>query len=131
IKPANPFLLSIRDDEVYDSADLRVMVVGQETNGWYEGNEPSVETLQNLYDGFYHGGDCWKYGGQFWNGFKLLKQSINARLPNQKIELVWNNLVKIGKKQDKGFPPDYIYEIERTSFNVTQMEFRILKPDIV
>ena len=131
VKPANPFLLSIENEDQYKDADLRVMIFGQETNGWYEKNDPSIENLQKLYNEFFHGGECWNYGGQFWNGFKRLKSSINSRIPNKKIEFIWNNIVKIGKRKEKGFPPDYIYEIERQFFNVTQKEYQVLKPEVV
>ena len=131
IKPANPFLLWIENERQYEQSDIKVMIIGQETNGWHEKEEVSIESLQKLYSGFYFGGDCWSYGGQFWNGFKRLKNSLVDRFPDKKIELVWNNLVKIGKKKDKGFPPDYIYEIEREYFNVLQKELDILKPNLI
>lgn len=46
-------------------------------------------------------------------------------------KVLWNNIVKVGKHGDKGFPPDYIYEIERDHFNVITEELNILKPNIV
>lgn len=45
--------------------------------------------------------------------------------------MIWNNIVKIGKFDDKGFPPDYIYEVEREHFSVIKDELKILKPTIV
>lgn len=45
--------------------------------------------------------------------------------------MTWNNIVKIGKHGDKGFPPDYIYEIEREHFHVIPQELEILNPNVV
>lgn len=131
IKPANPFLLYISNERKYQEADFRVMIVGQETNGWYEGKEATIERLQKLYDEFFHGGECWRYRGQFWNGFKRMKESIAARVPDKNVEFVWNNLVKIGKNKAKGFPPNYINSLEKQYFNVLEDEIKVLEPHMV
>ena len=131
VKPANPLLLYIDDEEKYQNADIRVMIFGQETNSWYDERGATVEDVQDLYDGFFNGGDCWKYSGQFWNGISRFITLLKEKYPNKKIELLWNNIVKIGKQDDKGFPPDYIYEIEREVFNVIPQELEILKPNLV
>lgn len=131
IKPANPLLIYVDDEESYKNADIRLMIFGQETNNWYSEREVSIENIQNLYDGFFNGGECWDYGGQFWNGVKRFLTELKKKYSNKKIQLVWNNIVKIGKQDDKGFPPDYIYEIERTHFDVITDELDILKPNIV
>ena len=131
IKPANPLLLYVDSEEEYKKADIRLMIFGQETNGWYENEDVTLDAVQKLYNGFFNEGDCWKYGGQFWNGVKRFKQLLSTKYPNKKVRLIWNNIVKVGKYTDKGFPPDYIYEIERETFNVIPKEIEILKPNLV
>ncbi|MBN8877032.1 MAG: hypothetical protein J0I32_05755 [Sphingobacteriales bacterium] len=131
VKPANPLLLYIADEEAYKQADIRLMIFGQETNSWYEERDVTIAGVQNLYDGFFNDGECWNYGGQFWNGVGRFLTSLHQKYPTKKIQLLWNNIVKVGKQGDKGFPPDYIYEIERKHFNVIPDELTILKPDIV
>jgi hypothetical protein len=127
IKPANPLLLYVDDEEDYRSADIRLMIFGQETNGWYEKADGTIDDIQNLYDGFFNKEECWNYGGQFWNGLSRFLSSLQAKFPDKKTRMIWNNVVKIGKHGDKGFPPDYVYEIERESFHVIPNEIEILQ----
>ena len=68
---------------------------------------------------------------QYWNGVRRFINLLQAKHPNKKIKLVWNNIVKIGKYDDKGFPPDYIYEVEREHFSIIKQELEIIKPNIV
>jgi hypothetical protein len=107
------------------------MIYGQETNSWYEKENGTIKDIQKLYNSFFNNGDCWSYGGQFWNGVNRFVCSVQKKYSNKKIRLIWNNIVKIGKHGDKGFPPDYIYEIERRYFQVIPQELEILKPNIV
>ena len=65
IKPANPLLLYVGNEEEYKSADIKLMIFGQETNSWYDKRGETVDTVQNLYDEFFNGGECWEYGGAF------------------------------------------------------------------
>lgn len=131
IKPANPLLLSIHEEEAYKNADIRIMIFGQETNSWYDKRGATIDAVQSLYDVFFNQGECWSYSGQFWNGISRFITSIQKKFPDKKIRLVWNNIVKIGRQGDKGFPPNYIYEIEREKFHVIPSELEILKPNVV
>jgi len=131
IKPANPLLLYVDDEVKYNESEIKIMIFGQETNGWFEEKDVSIEKLQILYDEFFNKGEAWTYGGQFWNGVNRLIKSLQQKYPEKKIKLIWNNTVKIGKKKEKGMPPDYIYEIERNFFRVIPQEVQILKPNII
>jgi hypothetical protein len=130
IKPANPLLLYIKKEEDYKTADIRLMVFGQETNGWYD-EGANMEAVRGNYDNFFNGEKCWGYGGQFWNGVSRFLSSLQSKYPDKRIRAIWNNIVKIGKQSEKGFPPDYIYEIEREFFHVIPDELQILKPNVV
>ena len=131
IKPACPLLISIEDDDHYKSADIKLMIFGQETNSWhFSGSSESVKDAQDSYDEFFNSGDCWGYGKAFWNGVKRFMTLLQNKYPEKRIQLVWNNLVKIGKQDDKGFPEE-IYEIEREKFKVITKEIEILKPNII
>lgn len=131
IKPTNPLLLYLDNEEEIKKADIRVMFYGQETNSWYEKFNTDIKPILDCYDSFFNDGECWCYGGQFWNGISKFCTMLEAKYPNKKIRYVWNNIVKIGKYDDKGFPPDYIYEVERNSFSIIKDELQIIKPNVV
>lgn len=136
--PTNPLLLYIDNEEDFKNADIRVMIFGQETNGWFEdadglfsGENSDLQPILDCYNRFYNSGQCWSYGGQFWNGFSKFWTMLEEKFPNKKIRYIWNNIVKIGNSDKKGFPPDSIYEIERKHFSVIKDELQIIKPNIV
>ena len=65
IKPANPLILYIDEEEEYKSADIRLMIFGQETNSWYDERGATIEAVQTLYDGFFNEGECWVMADNF------------------------------------------------------------------
>lgn len=130
IKPTNPLLLHLNELEL-EKAEIRVMIYGQETNGWFGNFKPDMSRIIDGYNDFYHGGECWSYGGQFWNGFARFKTIFENKYPTKKIIYIWNNIVKIGKFDKKNLPPPYIYEIEQQHFSIIEEELKIIKPDVV
>lgn len=129
-KPTNPLLIKIENEEDYSSADIRLMIFGQETNGWYEMDD-SIEGILKGYDDFFNIDYCYSYGGQFWNGISRFITMISKKYPDKKIRYVWNDIVKIGKSEGKGLPPDYIYNVERELFSVIKDEIKIIKPNFL
>jgi hypothetical protein len=131
-EPTNPLLLHIDKEEEWQSADLRVMFFGQETNDWEGyGGSSTVENLLGVYDRFFNKGGCWEYSGSFWQGIRLFENMLDASYPGKRIRYVWNNITKVGKSEEKGRAPEYIYELELEHFHVIPDEVRILKPDII
>jgi len=128
IKPANPLLLTVNQD--YQGSDIKVMVIGQETNGWFE-QFSNIDEITKVYNEFFWGGRCYKRGGQFWNGIKNFKIRLQQKYPDKRINIIWNNVIKIGKAKGKNKPPEYIQKIEREYFKVLELELEILKPDII
>ena len=131
IKPTCPLLLTVPNAEEFETADIRIMVYGQETNSWYNEFHPNNQPIIECYDNFFNRGECWSYGGQFWNGVSRFISLLEEKYPDKSIKLLWNNIVKIGKYDEKGFPPDYIYEVERNHFSVIKDELEIIKPNVV
>ena len=128
-------LLCLKPSKEYIDADIKVMIFGQETNDW-EGkflHTGGVHHLQNVYDGFFNGGACYKYGGQFWNGFKKLKESLTREYKNENksIEFLWNNIIKIGKSGEKGSPTEDVLEWSKQTFDLVRMEVEHYKPDVI
>lgn len=138
VKPTGPLLLwPYHDDTEYENAEVRVMIFGQETNGWsgiFNPDAPAAEEVsriqQDIYDDFYNE-EALHYRSAFWNGFRLFTRMLNAAYPNKNIKYAWNNIIKIGKDHAKNRPPQYIYDVEMSCFNVVQDEIDILKPQIL
>ncbi|MBK9732472.1 MAG: hypothetical protein IPO83_14550 [Chitinophagaceae bacterium] len=132
IKPANPLLINIDNEEEYMNADLRIMIFGQETNDWHQKFNLDKKITLDGYRSFFErqfGTNI--YPGQYWNGFRKFRKMILEDKPKLQIGFLWNNIVKIGKLGSKGFPPDYIYEIERKHFSVVKEEIEITKPNVI
>jgi len=141
-RPAYPLLLKI-NEENYHNADLRIMTFGQETNSWeHEVNselipidqsidfiEETVVTFMDHYNRFLND-KLTKKGKKspFWNAHsKILK-----KLKNSKVEIVWNNIYKIGNKsKNHNKPHSNIRQMENASFDVISKEIEILKPDVL
>lgn len=132
VKPTNPLLINLENEEKYKEADIKVMIFGQETYDW-EGNfgDRSIEELLSTYNSFFEQGECYKRGGNFWNAVKDFKNSLQEKYPNKKVEFVWNNILKIGKEGDKGAPSEEIINITQKEFPVIKNEIEILKPDVI
>lgn len=130
-KPTNPLLLTIDDEEDFKQADIRIMFFGQETNSWNNFFNEDLNSTLKVYEEFYNQGECWSYGGQFWNGIKRFCSILKNKYPDKKVRIVGNNIVKIGKFDHKGFPGDSIYNIERNYFPVIKQEIEIIKPNVL
>lgn len=131
-EPANPLLLNVNNEEVYKSADLRIMIFGQETNGWHEeACDDEIRMLCKAYNEYFNFEECYSKGRPFWNGFTRFFDLFRYKYPSINVVAVWNNVVKIGKRQGMGFPPANIYQIEREYFNVINEEIKILHPEIL
>ena len=136
---ADPLLISIADEEAFEKADCRLLIYGQETNGWGTKNGvEDVESICNEYDIFFNSCKCYHDGGQFWNGVKRFNSLLEKKLFDRKIFLIWNNIIKIGKncsennkEKCKGRPQQHIYNVEREFFPVIKEELILIKPNIV
>lgn len=129
--PTNPLLIDIDEDD-YRSADIRIMIFGQETNDWYgEWGSKDLDQILKAYREFFCSGDCFKYGGHFFNGVSNYLFSIKQQFPDKKVSLVWNNLLKVGKASEKGTPPVDLVQTVIRSFPVIKQEIQILQPNLV
>jgi len=140
LKPeaANPLLIKV--DPSYPKADIKVMVVGQETDGWYgklNSADKTVDMLMNGYfEYFYQISKNGKNRGNraFWNrkNFRYFECELSKYFKDKSISFVWNNISKIGNAgKNKGKAHGDIKALERSHFSVIKSEFEILKPDIV
>jgi len=137
-QPAYPLLIKI-NEENYRNADLKIMVFGQETNGWetkvsdieiplqesIHHVDKTVDTFMNTYSDYFNKTDL---KSPFWNAFKNIRKLTR----DMKCEIVWNNVYKIGNRgRNLNRPHETIRQIENDNFDVIQEEISILKPDII
>jgi hypothetical protein len=128
-KPANPFLISVPDEKEYREADIRIMIYGKETNSWNGVFDGNIDSSIKTYKDFYGGGEWKEYGGNFFPSVKKFIRLLQEKYPDKKINMIWNNLVKIGSDGHTGFIEDY-HETEIKTFSVIKDELKILKPTV-
>ncbi|MDI6710309.1 MAG: hypothetical protein QME76_06440 [Bacillota bacterium] len=124
---SNPLLIDVPDS--YLSSPVKLMIVGQQTFGWWGcfgqglGNDP-VATLLSRYRDFNLGKDYVR--SPFWRVAHKLAKGINA---TGDCAFVWNNLVKVDQG---GKRPDPILEdLICGCYPILESEIKILKPDII
>ncbi len=137
IKPTNPLLLKHKDCNEYESSEIRVMILGQETNDWgyYEdgcfSDEIEMEKILDMYVDFYSGYKFEKHRGFFKNHFNNFLKLLKEKYPEKKTSCFWNNVIKVGKANDKNTPPEYILKLEQEHFSVLKKEIEIIKPNVI
>lgn len=119
---AFPFLIVPEDS--YLQARERIMICGQETQGW--GNEldgqqdpVTVSQVQDIYRGFVWPGG---YNSPYWNFINKIKCSFLEK------GFVINNIVKVGRRFGPGCD-DRINDKALKFFPVSREELTILRPD--
>jgi len=122
-----PLLLKVSEE--YLKADIRIMVFGKETHRWYGETINDLDTIINEYDR-YNNGWLFRKGGIFFtHGISKLLQKLKTDLPEKKISIIWNNIIKVGEMH-RGFPSS-INHITQKEFNVIRKEIEVLKPDFL
>ena len=127
LNATNPQLICVSNE--YASAEIKVVVVGQETFFWggefdqeiREGRYPTINDLQLLYNKFAN--EKFGYNSPFWNFMKRLK------LKSDGIGIVSTNIIKIGRN-GKGYDNE-VKDLTKEYFNVIRKELEILQPDLV
>ena len=125
--------LFLRTNKCYGDADKKLMIFGQETNGWggIYGSGVTVDDVMNEYETFFNTKYCYTYAGQFWNGVKYFVNKLRKKYPNNSIDYVWNNIVKMGFDK-KGFPYNIYDKIIKPNLNdIIKKEIKILKPHVI
>lgn len=133
-KLARPLLIKIKNEDNYTSSNIKVMILGQETNSWIGGEPGTLITPLPTMDGyvrFFNDGDKVDWSGPFWNEAKRFMRLISLANANKKVSYMYNNVVKIGKDSGAGFPGDAAFDNELKSFNVLREEIAILKPNLL
>ncbi|MBE2288147.1 MAG: hypothetical protein IAE95_01235 [Chitinophagaceae bacterium] len=128
-KPTMPLLLGVENESEYQHSDLRIMVLGQETNSWHQYcPEIPIQKLQN-----WNIDRTLRIQGKapFANAQRKMRRYFTKYFPDLKCSYLWNNVVKIGLEKGKGFPGDQLYQIEKRHFNILKEEIAILNPNVL
>ena len=135
VKPTNPLLLKHRECDAYEDAEIRVMIIGQETNDWGFDEEgyfwDDMEDVLEMYQDFFSGYRFESHRGFFKNHFNGFLKLLEDKYPEKKMSCFWNNVIKIGKANDKNTPPEYMLDIEQKYFSVLKEEIEIIKPNVI
>jgi hypothetical protein len=128
--PLSPIFLKTNAD--YDNADIKLLVFGQETYGWYKWT--NLAAAQEAYEEFCLSGACFeRYASRvpFWFAAKTILDDIKATLAPKAVSFLWNNLVKCSYEDvKKGYPEYYATNLEPIFSECIRNEISILKPDI-
>lgn len=121
-----PLLLNICVDE-FNKASTKIMIIGQETNGW----SPPIYSIEDIRKSMNFYGDftCNKKNANtsFWKTMYYINEIFGNK---NSFCFVWNNILKLGKSGDSGRPISKVTELENEYFNLLTKEIEIIKPDV-
>ncbi len=131
LKPACPLLIQV-DESEYETADIRVMYVGQETWGWGSLSKNTMEERLGRYRSYYLENRYRETSRRsaFWRGVRRFDEFLVKQFPDKRIVNVWNNISKIGLEGRRGVS-EALRAFEREFFPVFRKEVEILSPDLV
>jgi hypothetical protein len=118
---SRPLLLYVPD--AYHAAAFKLMIVGQETNGWCDPGD-TVDTLIGIYCGFNLGQKC--YRSPFWQAAHRIYRGLNPQGPER--AFLWSNLVKVDQN---GRRPESAVEEAVSRLGLLPAEISITQPDVV
>ncbi len=124
-----PLLLRIWETE-YDNAPVKLMIFGQETNGWNNQTESKIEsnTVETLTEEYVlHDMGRGRMRSPFWRTLRFLNEALGNPDTNC---FVWNNILKFGKEDGAGHPSDNVMAAEMQYLNVVKEELGVLKPEV-
>lgn len=114
-------------EEQYLRSRHRLVVFGQETNGWYCDYMTSDEEIRKnigVYKDFRLGAE---YNSIFWQYAHRFNLELNGF---DDLNFVWMNVNKFGKDSGPGKPDQAVLDNEVRHYNLLAEELAILKPDV-
>ena len=137
----SPLLLSVDNPEDFDTADIKVMLFGQDMSSgeWYQYDRhtqpleecmQAIRTFDNTVGSIGLNGSRQRKG--MGGGINKFIDTFNARFPDKKIRYVWNDIVKLGRNVKNGNQHrTLLAEIERKYFNVIKDEINAISPQML
>lgn len=121
-----PFLMS-EVSSGFLEREHRLLIVGQETNGWHGGfggnTDEEIHHAREKYEEF-------NFGKNYSNLFFPYARELASKLTGAEIWM-WTNMFKFGKASGKGAPSDRVNELELRHFDVLRGEIKAVAPKCV
>ena len=114
-------------EQKYLKSKYRLVIFGQETNGWYcdyMNSEEEISKNVGMYKDFRLGAD---YNSLFWQYAHRFNRELNGI---DDLNFVWMNVNKFGSDSGVGRPEQAVLEDEVKYYNLLAEELAILKPDV-
>ena len=137
----SPLLLSVTNSDDFDTADIKVMLFGQDMSAgdWYmydRHTQPLEECMRAIRTFDNKEGAVGLNGNRqrksMGGGMNKFIDTLNVRFQGKEIRYVWNDVVKLGRNVTKGNPhKSLLAEIERDYFNVVKDEINAIKPQVM
>lgn len=128
-----PFLLAV--SEQYERSSPKVVIVGQENNGWLEFD---YQTFLQSHDAdhclaVYRGFDIGQYSpGTFGRYFSNLRQTLLGEITeSNRRAVLWTNLFKINHNGKQTIHSPHLKAILAIQQGIVAKEIQILQPDVV
>ncbi|CUV66283.1 conserved hypothetical protein [Sulfurovum sp. enrichment culture clone C5] len=132
-----PTPLFLEVPQTYCDAKYKIMIFGQETHEWGNFSEHNLDGLIKQYHEFYENNvsfskDKSQYNVIFFRAFKKIKKLLDKKFGEENSEVIWNNIVKIGKYEGKNLPSEEIMKWQEPLYeSMIKFEVELLKPDII
>ena len=140
-KASAPLLLD--PHERWLRAEVKLLVVGQETLRWhageirtfhdFSGSTEGVATMRELYRQYRLGRDNPKLNSAFWRGFRTLDGAVNRAVKPASDSALWTNIFKVNVSGSvmTNCTRAEIARIHRAQAGLLRHEIEVLKPDVV
>lgn len=116
-------------EEEFSSVNHKILIIGQQTNGWdaFDEGFVDIDRLQRCYSDFRLSCNTRFCTSPFWQAAHHLRESLN---PNcSEVAFQWTNIWKYDSNNSA--PPKELQQLELLHFNVLKDEISIIDPDIV
>ncbi|MEA4981238.1 hypothetical protein SDC9_105218 [bioreactor metagenome] len=138
----NPLLLNTDNSDDFESADIKVMLFGQDMSAgdWYMYDRvnlldekgklsPKIKTFNNKTGACNVDGKRQTRG--MGGGMNLFIDRLNDKFKDKKVRYVWNDIVKIGRNVEGNQKKVILEDIENQYFDVVKDEINIIQPQVI
>lgn len=152
--------LLVHPAERWVESDTRILVVGQETNGWGAGTESdksidsppvfsldkflevgnSIDVLLRGYLQFEFALNTPYYGSPFWRAFREFRTQFDRSVDGIESSVLWTNIFRMNIDGVKGSKSgsvynnttwDEFYKVQELNRHILSKEIEILKPEAI